>query len=118
MSRGSAPGERRGGRRRGTPNRRTPALRALAEGSSQAGSPLEFLESVYRNEAPPIALRIEAASKAAPYIHPRLAAVAVSDTPETPINAVSHIEIVLVKPPSRAICHDGVSVAGARKTPL
>src|SRR3954468_21330722 len=98
MSRGSAPGERRGGRRRGTPNRRTLALRGLAEGSPPAGSPLEFLASVYRNDALPIELRIDAAGKAAPYVHPRLAAVTVGGTPETPINSVTHIEVVLVKP--------------------
>src|SRR5689334_3296410 len=98
MPRGSTPGERRGGRRRGTPNRRTLALRALAEGSPPAGSPLEFLESVYRNEVLPIELRIGAAGKAAPYVHPRLAAVAIGSSPEIPINSVSRVEVVLVKP--------------------
>ena len=101
MSRGSAPGERRGGRRRGTPNRRTLALRALAEGSPQEGTALEFLASVYRNDALPIELRIDAASKAAPYVHPRLATVTVGSSPETPINSVNRVEIVLVKPPPR-----------------
>ncbi len=101
MPRGSAPGERRGGRQRGMPNRRTIELRALAEGPPQAGSPLEFLTSVYRNEALPIELRIEAANKAAPYVHPRLAAVTVGGSPENPINSVTRIEIVPVKPQAR-----------------
>ena len=63
------------GRKAGVPNRRTLELRALAEGQPQAGSPLEFLTSVYRNEALPLDLRIDASKAAAPYVHPRLAAI-------------------------------------------
>jgi hypothetical protein len=80
------------------PNRRTIELRALAEGQPQAGTPLEFLRSEYRNEALPIDLRINAASKAALYVHPRLAAVMVGGSPESPIKSVTRIEIVPVSP--------------------
>ena len=90
MPRGSGPGERRGGRRRGTPNRRTIELHALAEGSPQAGSPLEFLASVYRNDALPLDLRIDAASKAVPYMHPRLAAI--SHSGQLGIREMTHEE--------------------------
>jgi hypothetical protein len=85
----------------GTPNRRTIELRALADGPPQAGSPLEFLTSVYRNEALPIELRIAAAGKAAPYVHPRLAAVMIGSSPEEPIKSVTRIEIVPIKPQQR-----------------
>src|SRR4051794_12248205 len=101
MPRGSTPGERRGGRRRGTLNRRTIELRALAEGQPREGTPLEFLTSVYRNESLPIDLRLEAASKAAPYVPPRLAAVTVGSSPENPIKSVTRIEIVPVTPQPR-----------------
>ena len=90
MPRGSAPGERRGGRRRGTPNRRTIELRTLAEGQPQEGTPLEFLTSVYRNEALPLGMRIDAAGKAAPYVHPRLAAVTLSGEKTAPPIQIDH----------------------------
>ena len=101
MPRGSTPGKRRGGRRRGTPNRRTIELRSLAEGRPQAGSPLEFLTSVYRNEALPVELRIDAAGRTAPYVYPRLAAVTVGGSPENPIKSVTRIEIIPVEPQPR-----------------
>ena len=101
MPRGSAPGEHRGGRRRGTPNRRTIELRALAEGQPREGSPLEFLTSVYRNEALPIDLRIDAAGKAAPYVHPRLTAVTLGGDGKNPLPVITCIKIVGVRPEPR-----------------
>jgi hypothetical protein len=97
------PGGRRpgAGRKAGVPNKRTLALRALAEGQPREGSPLEFLTSVYRNEALPIDLRIDAAGKAAPYVHPRLTAVTVGGNKENPLQTISRIEIVPVAPRPR-----------------
>ena len=97
------PGGRRpgAGRKAGVPNKRTLELRALAEGRPREGSPLEFLTSVYRNEALPIDLRIDAASKAAPYVHPRLAAVTVGGDREDPLRAITRIERVPVEPERR-----------------
>jgi hypothetical protein len=66
-----------GGRRPGTggkagvPNKLTLELRALAEGQPSGGTLLDFLTSVYCNEALPIELRLDAVGKAAPYIHPQ-----------------------------------------------
>ncbi len=62
---------------------------------------MEFLESVYRNEALPIDLRIDAACKAAPYVHPRLAAVTVGGDRQDPLRAITRIEMVLVEPERR-----------------
>jgi hypothetical protein len=73
-----ARGIKTGGRKRGTPNKRTMELRALAAGAPAADTPLEFLSGVYRDDALPMALRVEAAGRAAPYVHPRLATVAVT----------------------------------------
>src|SRR5712692_1223398 len=73
MPRGSRPGERRGGRRRGTPNRATAAKAAAVAASGL--TPLDYLISVLRDETAPRAERMEAAARAAPYVHPRLAAI-------------------------------------------
>ncbi len=76
MPRGAAPGERRGGRARGTRNRRTEEqARAIAESGL---TPLEYLMSVVRDTTADQAVRIDAAGKAAPYVHPRLATTEVS----------------------------------------
>ena len=70
MPRGAAPGERRGGRAKGTPNRRTQQqLCAIAECGI---TPLEYLVNVMRDESESRQVRIDAAAKAAPYVHPRL----------------------------------------------
>ena len=74
--RGARLGERRGGRRKGTPNKRTAALRKAIETFAIAGEqPLEVMLSVMRNPDLPPMLRFDAACKAAPYVHPKLAAV-------------------------------------------
>ena len=73
MARGSLPGERRGGRQRGTPNRATSAK--AAEIASSGMTPLDYLVSVYRDETATRPERLEAAAKAAPYVHPRLSAI-------------------------------------------
>ena len=75
MPRGSLPGERRGGRQKGTPNKRT--VKMIAEVEESGLTPLDFLISVMRDETVPRAERMEAAAKAAPYVHPKLATVAV-----------------------------------------
>lgn len=71
MPRGSAPGERRGGREKGTRNKRTEEqARAIADSGL---TPLEYLMSIVRDTEASQELRIDAAAKAAPYVHPRLA---------------------------------------------
>ena len=76
MSRGSAPGERRGGREKGTPNRRTAFARRVADMAAQSETtPLSYLLSVMRDVEAPAEQRLEAAKAAAPYVHPRLSAI-------------------------------------------
>ena len=70
---GSLPGERRGGRQKGTPNRATAAQAAAIAASGL--TPLDYMLSVLRDETAPRSERMEAAAKAAPYVHPRLAAI-------------------------------------------
>jgi len=73
MARGSQPGERRGGRRKGTPNRASVAREK--EIAASGLTPLQYLTSVYRDEKAPRDMRIDAAAKAAPFVHPKLASI-------------------------------------------
>src|SRR5436305_1516540 len=86
MPKGSNPGERRGGRQKGTSNKRMAELHALAVDMMATGaSPLDFLTRVYRDETLAMDLRIDAAAKVAPYLHPRLSATTLSGDAEGPI---------------------------------
>ena len=76
MPRGSAPGERRGGRQKGTLNKRTAEM--LAEIEAGGETPLAFMLRVMRDESVPMAVRMEAATRAAPYCHAKLANVALT----------------------------------------
>jgi len=90
---GSAPGERRGGRKKGTPNKATAAK--AAEIASSGLTPLEYMLAVMRRDVPEDAslkdiiaaqmLRFEAAKAAAPYVHPRLAATELSTRDGKPL---------------------------------
>ena len=73
MPRGSLPGERRGGRQKGTPNRATAAK--AAEIAASGLTPLDYMLAVMRDETAARPERLEAAAKAAPYVHPRLSAI-------------------------------------------
>ena len=73
MPRGSAPGERRGGRQKGTLNKRT--VEMLAEIEAGGEMPLAYMLRVMRDESVPMAGRMEAAARAAPYCHAKLANV-------------------------------------------
>jgi hypothetical protein len=73
MPRGSAPGERRGGRAKGIPNQRTLTQKKALEKSGL--TPLDYMLSVMRNESEPRDARLVAAKSAAPYVHRALKAV-------------------------------------------
>ena len=67
--RGSAPGERRGGRQKGTPNKVT--VKRAAAIAESGKTPLDFMLSVLRDEDASIKERMWAAVAAAPYVHPK-----------------------------------------------
>lgn len=82
-NRGSRPGERRGGRVKGTRNKKTAdVIKAVEAGGI---TPLQYMLDVMRGVLPKDAspaeviafttLRFEAAKAAAPYVHPKLAAI-------------------------------------------
>ncbi len=61
------------GRPKGTANIKT---RAIAEAALAGGiTPLEYMLEVLRDASNELAVRLDAAKSAAPYIHPRLSAV-------------------------------------------
>jgi hypothetical protein len=73
MSRGSLPGERRGGRQRGTPNKTT-ALRDAAIFQAVADPnflPLDVFLAQMRDPDLPLEERITAAEAALPFVHPK-----------------------------------------------
>jgi len=73
-----AAGYKTGGRQKGTRNKRTLAreavLRRVGAGLATT-TPLEFMLAVMTNTNLPLAMRLDAAVMAAPYVHPRLKAV-------------------------------------------
>ena len=73
MPAGSKPGEHRGGRAKGVKNRASIAREAAVKASGV--TPLEFLLSEMRNPKRPVAIRRACARDAAPYVHPKLAAI-------------------------------------------
>ncbi len=89
--RGSAPGERRGGRRKGTPNKATAAREAEIAASGM--TPLDFMLSVLRDENASIKERMWAAVAAAPYCHakPRPVAANAGDV-EVQVVHITHEE--------------------------
>lgn len=69
-----AGGKRPGaGRPKGVPNKAS--IERQAEIAASGVTPLEFMLNRMRDEGVPLADRFEAAKAAAPYVHPRLAAV-------------------------------------------
>jgi hypothetical protein len=66
-----------GGRKRGTPNKASAAREAAINVSGL--TPLDYLLQVMRDEQVPTELRLDAATRAAPYVHPRLSSVAVEN---------------------------------------
>jgi uncharacterized protein YnzC (UPF0291/DUF896 family) len=73
MSRGSKPGERRGGRKLGTPNKKT-LLRNAFMGAVAADPnllPLDFFLRLMRQSTLPPAIRVYAAEEALPFVHPK-----------------------------------------------
>jgi hypothetical protein len=67
-----------GGRQKGTPNRATAAK--AAEIAATGLTPLDYMLDMLRDTSQPLPNRMWAAEKAAPFVHPKLAAVEHSGT--------------------------------------
>ena len=71
-----AKGKKTGGRKKGTPNHITVQRKAKLSEAQMAGlTPLDYMLGILRDEDAKTAARMHAAVHAAPYIHPRLAAI-------------------------------------------
>lgn len=68
-----AKGVKTGGRKKGTPNKATAAKAAELAASGEL--PLDFMLNVMRDPAKDFEVRLDAAKSAAPYVHPKLAAI-------------------------------------------
>ena len=85
-------GRREGaGRRRGSPNKANIARQA--EIAASGLTPLDYILQVMRDEENDLATRLDAAVKAAPYVHPKLAAIDNTHRGADggPVRAVYHI---------------------------
>ena len=72
------------GRPPGARNRRSQLIEEAARQAAETGlMPMEFLLNVMRDEAQPIAVRLDAAKAAAPYVHARLIAQRLTSDPDT-----------------------------------
>lgn len=65
--------QKTGGRQKGTPNRKTAETIAAVEAAGI--TPLDYLLLVMRDELKSSDVRLDAAKAAAPYVHPKLAAI-------------------------------------------
>ena len=72
-----------GGRKKVTPNKATAAKAAAIAKSGQ--TPLDFMLSVMRDPSKPGDIRLDAAKSAAPYVHPKLAAIEHTGANGTPL---------------------------------
>jgi hypothetical protein len=79
-----AQGAKTGGRTKGTPNKKTAELQATI--AAEGITPLAYMLSVMRDEANAPEMRLDAANKAAPFVHPKLAAIEHSGE----LNLLSH----------------------------
>jgi len=76
MPKGSAPGERRGGRQKGTPNKKTQLKqRAYKLIKASGKTPLEFFADILKDEKNPLDIRFQAAKELLPFMHPKLASI-------------------------------------------
>lgn len=96
MARGSKPGERRGGRKPGVPNKATQERQA--EVAASGLTPLDYMLTIMRDEEANPARRDEMAKAAAPYVHPKLAAVEHTGKDGGDIKIVARVVREIVRP--------------------
>ncbi len=83
MSRGSQPGERRGGRQKGTPNKRT--ARDKAEMKASGEMPLDYMLRIMRDPKAEPSRRDDMAKAAARFCHAALSTLSVGGPEGGPI---------------------------------
>ena len=86
-----AVGAKTGGRKKGTPNKATAAK--AAEIAASGGTPLDYMLKVMRDPGLEPDMRLDAAKSAAPYVHPKLAAIELTGKDGGPIQTESISDI-------------------------
>lgn len=84
------------GRPKGAVNKRTAIQTAAIEASGM--TPLEYLTSIYQDIAADEAKRLDAAKAAAPYVHAKLASIAIGGDESNPVRTVTEIRRSIVRP--------------------
>lgn len=87
-----AKGIKTGGRTKGVPNKATAAK--AAEIAASGLTPLDYMLSVLRDEGNDPDMRLDAASKAAPYVHPRLNSVEHKGDADNPVQMISRVRLL------------------------
>ena len=88
-------GRRHGaGRKKGSPNKAS-AAREVAVAASGL-TPLEYMLSIMRDETQHIAVRMEMAKAAAPYVHPRFAAIEHRGNADDRLEQAHTIKVIFV----------------------
>jgi hypothetical protein len=90
-NRGSAPGERRGGRKAGVPNKATASLKEIAR--QYTDDALETLATIMGNEGEPAAARVSAANALLDRGYGKPSQLLGGDT-DNPLTLVTRIELV------------------------
>jgi hypothetical protein len=86
MAKDSPKRKKFGGRKKGTPNKLSGAKAAKqAEIANSGITPLEFMLRIMRDEGEALDVRRDMAKAAAPYIHPKLAAIEHKGDADNPI---------------------------------
>ena len=86
MSRGSKPGEHRGGRKKGTPNKSTKALQDLINAKYPNYDPIMQMVEVANDQTQELSVRLKCAMEVAPYIHAKRKAIEVEGEVDSTIN--------------------------------
>jgi len=94
--RGSAPGERRGGRQKGVPNKATRSLREIAR--QYTDEAIDALVRVMQDDGEPAAARVSAANAILDRGYGKPSTVIAGDEDGGAIRAVTRIELVGVLP--------------------
>lgn len=84
-------GRKTGGRQKGSVNKATAAK--AAEIAASGVTPLDFMIATMRDETREFPVRLDAAKSAAPFIHPKLAAMEIKGDPDSPL--VHRVERVI-----------------------
>jgi len=96
MSRGSKPGERRGGRKAGVPNRATQELTERIAAKFPGYDPVESMAAIANDPLADPIMRFNASKEVAQYIHPKRKAIEHTGAGGEPLP----VPVVQVLPPS------------------